>query len=216
MMIHEEFSMRYGTDSIKSVAILILCLVLIASCKKRSPHYPMIDPKKAGVAAINEYDKNKNGEIEGSELEAVPSLKSSLQRLDINRDGAISADEISSCIEEWQDRHLGGSKLTCIVTHNNQPLQDAEVSFATEVFLWGNERVFAIGQTDSDGIALMNRKSSPDDDALEVVSCGFYRVKIVKTGKNIPAKYNTNTILGIGVLWTDPNYPNVVRFDLEY
>ena len=193
-------------------------VVLLLSCGRplKGRPAPAIDAEAAGRAAIAQYDANRDGKIEGGELDAVPALRSSLKFIDRNHDGAITADEITACIREWQAQKWVGRELTCIVTHNKKPLGDADVRFVPEAFLgpWGP--LPCTGHTGPDGAAVMGREVPHGDNLLPVVPCGFYRVEIIKFGEKIPAKYNTATILGVGVLWNDPTLPPKVRFDLTY
>lgn len=156
-------------------------------------HPPSISPSGSGSAAMEQYDTNKDGVVKGDELEKAPSLKSALARLDTNHDGGVSADEVAARVKAWQDSKVGKMSLSVTVTMDNVPLADAEVVFEPEKFL-GTDIQTAKGKTDSHGVASLTVPVEGDDPPG--VACGLYLIRVTKPGANIPAKYNTETILG--------------------
>jgi hypothetical protein len=177
-----------------------VCLGVLAGggCSRTPPRVsaPAIDPAAAGRLAIEQYDANGDGLIQGNELSKAPGLKSALENLDTNRDGGVSAEEIAERVTSWQQTGVGAMSLGCTVTYRGQPLPGATVKFVPEDFL-GDEIQTATGQTDEFGRATLNVPANPDvpGDAPGV-QCGLYRVEITKEGADIPAVYNTQTILG--------------------
>src|SRR5262245_76907 len=57
---------------------------------------PYIDSSAAGEGAMQQYDTNGDGVVNGEELEKAPGLKAALPRLDSNGDKGISADEVAA------------------------------------------------------------------------------------------------------------------------
>jgi hypothetical protein len=179
---------------------------------------PAIDAKRAGKLAIEEFDTNKDGKISGKEFDKVPSLKSNLKRLDADGDGAVTAEEIANRIKFLHDElKIGRMSIRCIVLHNGQPLEGAEVKFVPEKFLGKNMKV-ARGTTDGTGMCRMSIDVGPDDfpGVYPGLPLGFYRVEITKAGEKIPAKYNTATTLGVECSVDNMAIMRGIKFDLKY
>jgi hypothetical protein len=182
------------------LGVVCVCLGTLAGggCSRTPPRVsgPAIDPVTAGRLAIEQYDANGDGLIQGNELNKAPGLKSALENLDTNRDGGVSAEEIAERVRSWQQTRVGAMSLGCTVTYRGQPLPGATVKFVPEDFL-GDEIQTATGQTDESGVARLNMPASPGvpGDAPGV-QCGLYRVEITKEGLDIPAAYNAQTTLG--------------------
>jgi hypothetical protein len=82
----------------------------------------------------------------------------------------------------------------------------------TESFL-GSELKPAGGTTDKFGTTSL---STAEPEMLPGVSPGFYRVQISKSGDAVPARYNTDTVLGQEVAVDAEGLPGVLPFDLDY
>jgi hypothetical protein len=144
----------------------------------------------AAQKAMELYDTNHDGFLDEKELEKVPGLAAAKKQVDTNQDHKISAEEIAARIESWQQSKMGRIVLTCVVTHNGRPLPGATVTLVPESFL-GDQLTSGSGVTDSRGRAFIAESANPPG-----LSPGFYRVQVTKAGEKIPAKYNTETILG--------------------
>ena len=178
------------------LAVVCVCLGVLAGggCSRVYP--PAIDASAAGKLAIEQYDADGDGLIKGAELNKAPALKAAIKNLDTDGDGGLSAEEITARINEWQKDKVGKISLTCTVTRRGQPLRQATVKFVPEKFL-GDEIQTATGETDEFGIAVLSVPLDPNiPDDLPGVAPGLYRVEITKQGADIPAIYNTQTILG--------------------
>jgi hypothetical protein len=140
------------------------------------------------------FDTNKDGKLSGAELDQCASLKGAVARIDTTGQGAITAEMIADRIRTWQETKIGRISFSCIVVHNGQPLVGAEVKLIPEKFL-GSAIQEAKGTTDTQGKAVITIEST-DPSMRPGLALGFYRVEITKAGENIPAKYNTTTILG--------------------
>jgi hypothetical protein len=143
------------------------------------------------------FDKDGDGKLSGGELDKCPGLKAGLRRLDPANSGVVTADMIAARVAAWRASKLGRTPVRCYVSHNGQPLQGAEVKFVPEKFL-GTEIKTASGVTDANGVAMISAPQSRQNDPAGVPP-GFYRVEITKSGLTIPAKYNTDTVLGAEV-----------------
>jgi hypothetical protein len=193
---------------------VVIAFQAFAGCKKSAPYYrpaPAIDAVAAGAKAIELFDANKDGKISGAELDKCPALKTAFEPVNPSDKLEITAAMIAARIKDWQDSKLGRVGLGCIVLHNGQPLKGAEVKFVPENFL--DDKVpTATGKTDAKGTALIG---IPDQLPLGITP-GFYRVEITKTGENIPAKYNTETIFGLGVPSHHLGMEEGLKYDLKY
>jgi hypothetical protein len=141
-------------------------------------------------------------------------LKAALAQFDPSGKGAITAAMITARIKQWQAVNIGRMQLDCTVLRKGQPLAGAEVKFVPESFL-GDDIKTASGKTSANGrarlsIPVTNRKDPPG------IALGLYRVEITKPGDNIPAKYNSETILGQEVALDSPALKNGIKFDLKY
>jgi hypothetical protein len=193
------------------VGLSVICL----GCT-RGParlHPPGISASAAGKEAIDTFDTNKDGKIDGAELDKCPGLKAALSKVDPSNQG-VTADMITARIEAWQKSKLGRMSLSCRVTHNGQPLAGAEVNFVPEKFLGTNMQV-AKGKTDQNGMAMLSVPTAGPRDPPGVAP-GFYRVEITVPGANIPAKYNTETTLGQEVALDAKGIQEGINFDLKY
>ncbi len=175
-------------------------------------HAPRVDAEEAGKRAIEMFDADKDGKIDGEELSKCPGLKAAMSKLDPEGTGELTAAMIAARIRAWQDSRLARMSLRCMVTRQGQPLAGAEVRFVPERFL-GDDMKTAVATTDQNGVAML---SIPGTEGPPGVPVGFYRVEINKAGENIPAKYNTETVLGQEVAVDADGVRQGITFDLDY
>ena len=121
---------------------------------------------------------------------------------------------IAARIADWKRSRLGRTSLRCMVRHDGQPLEGAEVKFVPESFL-GTDYKTATGVTDQNGVAMMSVPTDPQAGPPGVPP-GFYRVEITKSGLKIPAKYNSRTILGVEVALDSETARIGAHFDLSF
>jgi hypothetical protein len=193
-------------------ALVVVSLLLAAttSCQ-RGPavvKQPSISPSSAGKLAMEQYDTNHDGKVAGDELEKAPSLKAALPRLDTDGDGAVSADEVAARVNAWKEMKTGMTSVPCHVTLDGVPLAGAKVTLEPEAFL-GDEIKTAFATTDQSGTVAPNipKDQRPDPKLPGGAHFGLYKVrisKIVNGKETIPARYNTETILGQEVSYDDP------------
>jgi hypothetical protein len=164
--------------------------------------------------AMDLYDTDHDGFIDGAELDKVPGLKAALKQVDTNGDGKISREEIAARIQFWKDSGFGRTTISVPVRHNGAPLPGAKVRLVPESFL-GSTLPTGEGTTNDRGVAMVTAppRNAGDPPGL---SPGFYRLEITKEGENIPAKYNTATTLGLEVGPMDQDIITARRFDLQY
>jgi len=178
---------------------------------------PQIDAKAAAAKAIEMYDSDLDGKLSGKELDKCPGLKAAVRQMDPTGRGGITAEMIVKRIMAWYNAKVGTVSIGCLVTRNGVPLPGVGVTFVPEEFLGlDSGRWSAKGTTDANGVAMM---SIPDQGGKGVrgVVPGFYRVKITKVGAGIPARYNSNTILGYELsLDTFGAAKEPIKFDLNF
>lgn len=201
-----------------SVVVVCVTLGMTGGCENRAErvHPPAIDASAAGRDAIAHYDANQDGAISGEELEEAPALKAALKQLDTDGNRQLIAGEITARIVQWQKSRLGLTTVRCMVRLDGKPLSDATVTLAPERFLGPNVQP-ATGKTDASGAASLSVASPPEPGLLGVAP-GFYRVEISKKAgamETVPAKYNTQTTLGLEVaLDADALADGEATFDL--
>jgi hypothetical protein len=183
--------------------MLGVALSVTISCSKTPPRLnpPSIDASAAGDAAIKQYDANADGKISGEELDKSPSLKHAISRIDRNSDGAIDAGEITGRIKQWQESKLGRVSICCTIKRGGEPVAGAAVKFVPEKFL-GDKIQVGQGTSNESGVANITVPISGDDPPG--VAPGFYSIEVTKSGEEIPAKYNTQTTLGMEIALDAP------------
>ncbi len=212
-------------------------LVVSGGCGGRSPSaiQPMEIASNAGAQAMAQLDANKDGFLDYNELAKAPGLRAgvaSIKKMATFRgpkpsesqlqSAKISAEEIDARIQEWKEHGSGRTTVSCRVYRINKkggkgkiPLAGAEVKFVPETFL-GPGLLTGTGTTAASGTALVAQPSRGGGDPTTGMCPGFYRVEITK-GNEIPAKYNTTTILGVEIAGDAPDLSaGGPTFDLEY
>lgn len=195
-----------GSRRVPFLVATSITLASLTSCNSGPARVKQayIDANEAGSAAMDEYDSNGDGVVAGDELEKAPGLKAMLATTDTNKDGGISADELSARIQAWQAMKVGVTTFGFTAILNGKPLEGAIVTFEPESFL-GNEVKPAVATTDlfGSGGPTIPKDQRPDPNTSPPgVSLGIYKVKISKldNGKEmIPPIYNEQTTLGVEV-----------------
>ncbi len=164
-----------------------------------------LDPIAAAQSAMAEYDSDHDGKIRGSELSSCPGLKAAMRKTDSNRDGALSEDEIVARLQFFVDSRAALRNFQMTVTVNRQPVEGLSVTLKPETFLTPAIEP-AVGTTNHLGLAYpMVEFDDPEivKQGISGVRPGMYRLEISKTDANgkesIPAKYNTDSNLGVEV-----------------
>jgi hypothetical protein len=154
------------------------------------------------------YDSDGDGFIAGDELDKAVSLKASMATLDTNSDGKVSEEEIVARIESWQKGRVGITVARCFVTMDGRPLDNAAVTFEPEEFLGPAMRA-ATGVTALDGSTtpIIPKEKRPTADTPAGIQLGFFKIRVSRESggkETIPAKYNSQTILGQQIAGDDP------------
>jgi hypothetical protein len=209
----------FRNSTCNGVVTLGLCLVM-AGCSRGPSRIdvPRYDPAGSAARAMEMYDTDGDGFVAGEELENAPGLKAAMKNLDVDKDGKVSKQEIVDRVAAWQKMNIGLMSFSCEVTLDGIPLKGARVTFEPEPFLEGviqeASDVTTLGGTAAPSIPKDKRLTK---DTPPGIQTGLYKVKITAEGGSgsIPAKYNTDTILGQEVSQDDPSIiNNKVRFSL--
>jgi hypothetical protein len=191
-----------------SLACGALALASCSSAPSRV-HQPGIDAEGAGEMAIELYDTNADGKVAGDELAKAPGLAAMVATADTDKDGALSAEEVTARIYKWKEQQTGVTIFSFTATLNGKPLEGAVVTFEPESFL-GDEIKPAVGDTafGGSGGASIPKDQRPTPTSPPGMHLGAYRVKISKQVngvETVPAKYNTETTLGQEVAGDAPS-----------
>src|SRR5207253_2353125 len=100
--------------------------IALAGCGSNAPiSAPPYDPDAMANAAMQQFDKNGNGTLEGTELDACPGLKAALVSIDTNSDKKISLDELKTRFEVYQNLGAGAIGYSVQVSLDGFPFPDA-------------------------------------------------------------------------------------------
>jgi hypothetical protein len=184
--------MKINLTARRRIAAFAAALGLTCGCGPSSPSrvYGDKPDQQAGQRAIELYGGGKP-DLDAKALEKAPGLRAAMHQVDLNKDGKLSADEISARIESWSVSKVGRRGISYVVMHNGKPVVDAVVKFVPEKFLGDGMKTYE-GTTDNFGTAHLCLAGTSERG----VSPGFYRIEITKSGESIPARYNTETQLG--------------------
>jgi hypothetical protein len=175
-----------------------LCLFGLAECSRSPVAPPKFSPSAATRAALAEFDTNKDGTLDATELAACPGLLAAKDRMDTDHNGSLSEAEILARLKKHQSLGDLIIPFKCRVLLEGQPLPEATVALTPEIFMGATYKP-ATGTTGSDGDTVI----SADDikaKGFSGVYAGIYRVRISRLGPGgpelVPPKYNTDTTLG--------------------
>ncbi len=204
---------RCSLRSVFLPCVLLALLPVLGGCSGRPARVqqPKINPAAAGRDALELYDTDGDGRIAGAELDASPPLKNELALIDTDQDGGISADEIAARVEAWKAMKTALLSLRGTVALNGKPASGMEVLYEPEPFLT-DYLAPARGETDAFGLfaASVAKEDRPRADTPSGVPMGFYRVRITsKEGESIPARYNSDTTLGLEVSFDNKRVLNM-------
>lgn len=192
------------------LAGLLFCSV---GCFKKGAarvNQPGMDASAAGSGAMKKYDANNDGVVKGDELAKAPALKAALKSLDTDGDGGVSADEVASRVRAWQESRMGKQMVQVTVHRGGKPVKGLKVRLVPEEFL-GSEILACEGTTQEQGVAALGVPGS------DIPGCapGLYRVEITSADGSIPAKYNTETTLGVEIAPDVASVQEGIRFAID-
>jgi hypothetical protein len=181
----------------KIILTLLSVLVLASSfgcglgaAREKAPSW---DPVELTNKAFSLFDSNGDAELDSKELKAAPGLGSSIKAIDTNSDGKMSRSELESRFALYKSGKVALQSVTFQVLYKNRPLEEGSVRMIPEPFLEGlcepaEGMIFGGATTPT----IVGQK-------LPAMRLGFYRIEVTSDAKKIPAKYNTETTLGMEV-----------------
>lgn len=161
------------------LSALLLALLFTTGCVKtraEKDKTPWPDPETAATSAIEMYDTNRNGKIDGAEFDATPALKYARVYMDRNGDKTLNQQEIATQIQLWIEYGVKYSELTVTFTENGQPLTDVEATFTPEPFL-GPSYTVATGNVQ---FGNCSPKSENAPEEAHGIRTGFYTITFDK------------------------------------
>lgn len=200
---------RQISNHVFGLGLVVLSLV---GCSSRPGRIatPNVDPEDAAQAAIELYDRDADGILNGEELKASPPLLDALSVYDTDRDSSLSQAELVAGMQSWASRGIGATALPFTVKLDGRPLQGAQVKLIPAPFL-GETIVSAGGVADELGTGSLevpaeNRPSNFPKN-LPVIQPGLYLVEITHPTVPIPEVYNSATTLGLeaGIAGQNPS-----------
>jgi hypothetical protein len=155
-----------------------------------------VDADAAAQAAIEQLDKNGDGQLDDAELQGAPGLAAVKDRYDADRSLSLSLVEIADGIRRWSEGQVGAAAVAYAVQLDGRALPGAQVKAIPEPFL-GDAIKPAAG---SDGYLAVAPEHRPANaPKLPLILPGLYRIEITHPSAVIPARYNTQTTLGLEV-----------------
>jgi len=212
----KRFQISSGGDAVIHLRWPILLLLVSAVGCSRGPgalRPPKVDIDDAAEAAISEFDQNSDGKLSKEEWSNSGALMAVVDHYDGNKDGSLDSDEIRAGLQNWQDRAVGPRPVPFVVQLDKVPLAGATVRLVPATFM-GDQFKPATAEAGVGGAGHLamseadRPKNAPANMAL--VQPGLYSIEITHPSKKIPAKYNTQTTLGIEVHSGNPGPQGVV------
>ncbi len=175
-------------------------LLTLSGClgSPTAPAMPAFDPAGSAAAAITQYDANKDGKLDAKEMEKSKALAGAAAELDTTGDKALDSAELTARLQSYAEGGVARKMFSAQVLLDGAPLVGAEVKFVPEDFMLGAVAE-GVGVSDPGGTVTI---TVPGVDPPGI-GVGFYRIVVSKkdaAGKEtIPAKFNTETTLGMEV-----------------
>ena len=179
---------------------------------------PSVDSQGASLQAFELYDADGDGFLAGEELIKAAGINAGLKKVDADGDGKVSPAELAARMESWNASRYSILPISCGVRLDGTLLEGATVVFEPEPFL---KDVLREGQgvVNASGSAAVSipKENRLVADSPPGLQFGYYIVRISKqeNGKElVPAKYNTESILGQEIASDDPAVLSQIVFNM--
>ena len=132
--------------------------------------------------AMELYDADKNGKIDGKELDAAPALAFSLKEMDENKDKALDAAEIQKRLEAWKASGitLTAANFSCKIA--GKDVKEGTLKLTPDPFL-GESYPAAQGE-------FLNgycQPAAPNPGNYQAMPLGFYTAEVTSPQGNLEA-----------------------------
>ena len=156
---------------------------------------PEWDVDAITAACMQQADEDQDGSITKTEAKAnAPSLAYALQELDTDQDKSLSEDEVRARFQDLANAKTGVQGFGAKFLYKGRPFP-GEIRLVPEPFLAG---VIEEAEGVPDEFTGDTNFDIPGDEFYGVRP-GMYRIEVTSDKAKIPAKYNTETTLGISV-----------------
>lgn len=176
-------------------AVLLGAFALIAGgCGSKSVEMnsPAFDSAAVAGKILDQFDVNKNSQLETVELADCESLQFLLRSADSDGSKSLSRDELVARFEKYKSVLGASVPVSVYVTMDNAKLSGARIVLEPEPFM-AEFLKSATGETDANGRAA---EWIVGDSNHYGITAGLYRIKVEKDGTPIAARFNTATKLG--------------------
>lgn len=197
----------YSKDAIIAWPMVAALMILTGCTGYSNIEVPDFDPEAAAEAVLTQYDIDGDGQLSSQELSQCPGIQQNLKLYDENGDKVLDKHEITERLRYIRSFKVGLTRVMARVQLSGRPLPGAKIHFEPEAFYDGAIQP-AEGVTNSKGLARMSIPAEllPEDQhGIHGMHFGTYKVIITHPQKVLPAKYNTDTILGYETVVGDPH-----------
>jgi hypothetical protein len=162
------------------VYLLLIAAALAIGCSRSTvQRVSTFDHSAATAKALDQYDRNGDHKLSAQEVNASAALSVSAARMDKNRDGSLSEDEIRDRFMAHES-HAGKFLFQVSVSLKGKPLAGAAVTFRPEPFT-GESLQSYVGTTGENGLCSLE---GVDFKTLGIPN-GFYRIRVIQADHGI-------------------------------
>jgi len=195
------------------MAVAVVVGVISTGCS--SPGAAGINPQAAAARAMELYDANGDAALDADELKKSPPLATAVTAYDADGNGRLDANEIAQRLTRLYQPSLDLAEVNIQVIADGQPISGAVVRLRPAEFM-GPGMISAEGITDETGVArptIAEEEKPAEFRSTPLVQFGPYLVEVTHPERQLPARYNSASELGLDV---DPSSRNglSMRFDL--
>lgn len=188
------------TAPLMTVVLMTAVLMTSAGCPKLSgerANAPLPDPDETAAAAMAKYDGNGDGSLSADEIAGSPGLVVAKTRIDVDGDGQLNEQEIVDYFDLYIEAGVTLKTVEVTATLDGRPLVGATVTLIPDD-IHSDATKQATAVTGSGGRCQLVSEGA----TYPAVQMGLYRVTVSLDdggGEQIPAKYNTESDIGIEV-----------------